>query len=288
MASPDYTGLGSFMSGGGFTPKLSNATFGDIGGAASDIFAGFGAANKADLQGLGLNITAAGTRTQAMGTRTQAEGTRIGADSTRIGAEATEINADSLRTKAAGDIAEATNYDLAAGLARENETFTEASNRIQQFQLSRNITSMIGTQRAGVAASGFSSSGSALDIMRDSAAQGALSKGVLGMQNMITEAGFEEQAKSFDTMSAAGRATAAAEMAMAGKTDVIAADQRAVAGKQDLLANSQDAIAAQQDQIASSQDVLAAKTREAGKQEATGDFIGGAIKGAAAIATLFI
>jgi hypothetical protein len=223
---------------------LSSSTFSDIGGAASDLFAGLGASAQGALQAKGLNITASGTR--------------ISADSTRL-------SADSLRTKAQGDLAEASNYDLAAGLAGENEAYTEQSTRVQQAQLDRQVTQTIGGQQASVAGAGFANSGSALDIMRDSASQGALAKGVLGQQGAITEAGFTEQQNSYTTMANAGRATAAAEMIDADKTD-------AIAGRQ-------DALAAQQDQ-------LAIQTQQAADQKATGDFISSAIKGVAAVASI--
>lgn len=223
---------------------LSNQTFSDIGGAASDLFAGLGASAKGKLQADGLRL--------------QASGTRISAQSTRLSAEG-------LRTKAQGDLAEAGNYDLAAALARDNEAYTEQSTRVQQAQLDRQVTQAIGGQQAGVAGAGFAASGSALDLLRDSASQGALARGVLGQQGAITEAGFEEQAKSFDTMSATGRATAASEFDIAGKTD---------------------AIAGQQDQIAAGQDQLAIDTQKAADQQAKGDFITSAIKGVAAVASL--
>jgi hypothetical protein len=127
------------------------------------------------------------------------------------------------------------------------------------------VTQTIGGQRASVAAAGFASGGSAGDIMRDSASQGALAKGVLAQQGVISEAGYDEQAKSFQTMAAAGRTTAAGELDIAGKTDTIA--------------NQQDAIANQQDQ-------LATDTQNAANQQATGDFITSAIKGAAAVASI--
>jgi hypothetical protein len=225
---------------------FGSSTISDIGGAASDLFAGLGAEAQGALQAEGLQITAQGTR---------------------ISAQSTELGAEGLRIKASGDLAEAGNYDIAAGLATENEQFTEASTRIQEAQSDRQVTQAIGGQAAGVAGAGFASSGSALDLMRDSAQQGALAHGTLASQGAITEAGYTEQAASFTTMANAGRATAAGEMDIASQTDTISTEQ--------------DALAAQQDQ-------LAVQTQQAADQKATGDFIGSAIKGAAAVATLFV
>jgi hypothetical protein len=119
------------------------------------------------------------------------------------------LKAQGLDIQAQGDLAEASNYDLAADLAGKNTQYTEASTAIKQAQIDRSTTLAIGGQQADVAAGGFSSSGSALDLMRDSASQGALTKAVAGQQGLITEAGYEEQQQSYQTMSAAARSTAA-------------------------------------------------------------------------------
>jgi hypothetical protein len=223
---------------------LSSSTFSDLGGAVSDIFAGLGAKTKADLSAQGLQITAQGTLITAQGTR---------------------LNAEALRTKAAGDTAEASNYDLAAGLANANAAYTDQSTRLQVAQTQRQITQTLGSQRAGVAGAGFSAGGSAGDLLRDSASQGALAKGALEQQGVITEAGFKEQADSYTTLATTGRATAASELDIAGKTDLIAGEQ---------------------DQLAAQQRQLAQATKDAGSQAEFGDFLSSAIKGAAAIATL--
>lgn len=225
---------------------LGKDTFSLASGAVSDIFAGFGAGAKGELQ---------------------AEGMKIGAQGTRIGAQGTRLTAEGLRIKAKGDIAEADNYDLASGLARENVAFTEQSTRVQAHQLERQVTSVIGGQRASVAAAGFAQGGSAGDLLRDSASQGALARGVMVQQGLITEAGFEEQAKSYDTMSAASRAAAASEFGIADKTDIIAGQQDALADRQDQLAN---------------------KTQQVANDQASMDFASGALKGALAVGTLFI
>jgi hypothetical protein len=69
-----------------------------------------------------------------------------------------------------------------------------------------------------VASSGFEATGTSLDLLRDSAAQGALTKAVLGQQGLITEAGYKEQAQSYDIMSAAAKSTAAQEEKLASTT----------------------------------------------------------------------
>lgn len=209
---------------------LSNATFSDIGGAASDLFAGVAATTQAGLKAQGLNLQA---------------------DSTRL-------NAQGLRIKATGDLAEASNYDIAGDLAGQNEQFSKTSTAIQQMQQLRSTEAQVGTQEADIGASGGGRSGSALDILRDSASQGALAKAVLGQQGFITQAGYAEQQESYQTMASTARTTAAGEDSIADQTDV----------------------------IANQTDQLAQETIAAGKQAATGDFISSAIKGVAAVASV--
>ncbi len=118
---------------------------------------------------------------------------------------------DAYRAKATGDRLEAENYDRAGVLARQNEQFTRTSTEIKQAQLDREIYNTIGGQRADVAAAGFTEGGSALDLLRASASQGALTRAVAGQQGLITEAGYEEQAQSYDTMAKTARLAADAQ-----------------------------------------------------------------------------
>ena len=51
--------------------------------------------------------------------------------------------------------------------------------------------------KADIAGGGFAASGSGLDILAQSASQGALQQAVIARQGLITEAGYQEQAQSF-------------------------------------------------------------------------------------------
>lgn len=155
----------------------SDKTFGDAGGAVTDLFGAFGATKSAD------------------------------------------ISAEGLRLKAQGDLAEAGQYDLASTLANQNEQYTEASTAIQQAQQQRSTTMQVGGEQAAVAGAGFAQSGSALDILADSARQGALAQATLGQQGLITEAGYKEQAQSYTMMASTARTTAAGEEDIANKTE---------------------------------------------------------------------
>lgn len=131
--------------------------------------------------------------------------------------------ADSNRAKAEGNRIQAENYDLASKLATQNADFTETSTAIKQTQLDRSIFQTIGGQQADVAGAGFAASGSALDILRDSASQGALTKAVAGQQGLITEAGYQQQATSFTNMASAARMAADAEDKAASGAGIVSA-----------------------------------------------------------------
>lgn len=119
--------------------------------------------------------------------------------------------ADAHRAKAAGLQIEAKDYDLAAGFADQNEKFTETSTSIKQAQIDRDNYKTLGGQQADVAGAGFAASGSALDLMRDSSAQGALTKAVGEQQGLITEKGYKVQSETYTNMGDAARMAADAE-----------------------------------------------------------------------------
>lgn len=187
-----------------------------VAGSVNDIFAGIGNMQQGALKAKGLNLQASG-----------------------------------LRIKAQGDLAEAGEYDLAGNLALKNKAFTEQSQQIKQMQIDRQIETSQGETESGVAGAGFAKSGSALDLLRDSASQGALTKAVLGQQGLITEAGFQEQSESYTLMSSAARSAASQEFGIADQTDQLAKD-----------------------------------TQSAANTAAAGNFISSAIKGATAIASI--
>jgi hypothetical protein len=122
-----------------------------------------------------------------------------------------------LQAKAAGNRIQAQEYGLASDLSLQNEKFTEISTAIKDQQAQRGIETVLGQQTADVAGSGFEASGSALDLLRDSASQGALHKEVLGQQGLIDEAGYKEQAQSYQLMQqSANMAADAADKAASG------------------------------------------------------------------------
>jgi hypothetical protein len=120
-------------------------------------------------------------------------------------------------SKAQGDMLESQNYIQAADFAEQNEVYTERSTAIKEYQQDRENTMNIGQTKADIAGAGFANSGSGLAVLADEAGQGALTKAVIGQQGLITEAGYAEQAQSYENMaSAAQMAAKAADTAAIG------------------------------------------------------------------------
>lgn len=119
--------------------------------------------------------------------------------------------------KAEGAQFEQQSYLEAEQLANQEAQFTAESTAIKQGQADRNLFTSLGRTTAAVANAGLKQSGSALDILRESAQQGATTKAVIGAQGQITEAGYQEQAESYANMaSAAGVAIKADKEAATG------------------------------------------------------------------------
>jgi hypothetical protein len=131
--------------------------------------------------------------------------------------------------KAKGAEFEQQSYEEASVLASQEAQFTSTSTAIKQAQSDRNTFMSIGKTTAAVSNAGLEQSGSALDILRESAQQGATTKAVLGAQGQITEAGYQEQAQSYSNMAnAAGVAAKADNLAAVGS--FVAGGISAVAG----------------------------------------------------------
>jgi hypothetical protein len=122
--------------------------------------------------------------------------------------------------KAQSDMLEASNYTAASQLALQNEQFTRQSTAIQESQQNRQITQAMGRTAANVAGAGFANSGTALDLMRSNAQQGALAKAVTSEQGMVTEAGYQEESASYANLATAAVDTANADKNAATGEDI--------------------------------------------------------------------
>lgn len=121
-----------------------------------------------------------------------------------FGSEAHKLKAQGLRL-------EAQNYDEASVFARQNAEFAKISTGMKLAQQDREIYKTLGGIEADVAGAGFAASGSGLDILRDSASQGALLKAAASTQGLIQEEGYQVQSRSYTRMGEAARLAASAE-----------------------------------------------------------------------------
>jgi hypothetical protein len=155
----------------------------------------------------------------------------IGASTfTDLGAGISDLFAASAdKSKAQGDLSEAANYDLAAKYADDEAAYTRESTAIQSMQAERASYQSRSQTSADIAGGGFAASGSGLDILAQSASQGALQQAVIQRQGLITEAGYEEQAQSYLNMESAADMAASAEKKAATGAEIGAGFQFAAA-----------------------------------------------------------
>jgi hypothetical protein len=109
---------------------------------------------------------------------------------------------------AKGATASAGSFSQAATIAEQNAALTAQATRIRETQESRQIFRTIGAQKASVGGAGFAESGSALDLLRSSVSEGALTKAITAEQGAITENSYAEQAGQFRGMASAARSSA--------------------------------------------------------------------------------
>jgi len=106
-------------------------------------------------------------------------------------------------TSAQGLEIEASNYKEAAKFSRENETFVRTNMQLEQYQTDRSMYQQVGGQRAAIGGSGFADSGTSIYLAMDAAKQGALAKATITQQGSIDIAGYEEQARSYESQAKA-------------------------------------------------------------------------------------
>jgi hypothetical protein len=104
-----------------------------------------------------------------------------------------------------GDFAEAKAYKTASQLAMQNAVITEEATKLQETQANRQIFKTLGAQAAQVGGAGLAASGSAMDLLRSSAQQGALTKQLIQAQGLITQQGFEAESAQYQGMASAAK-----------------------------------------------------------------------------------
>lgn len=114
------------------------------------------------------------------------------------------------------------NYANAAQMAEQNANLTAYSTQVQQYQAQRKTNQVIGMQQAAVGASGFQESGSALDLLRSSTQQGALTQSMIGLQGQMNEDQYKEEEETYQNEAKAA--------SVAGRMNMIGAAITGVAG----------------------------------------------------------
>lgn len=103
---------------------------------------------------------------------------------------------------------QAQGYERAAAISDLNKEIAGQASAIQMVQSDRDIYKALGSQAAAIGGANLAASGSALDIMRDSARQGSLTKQLLGRQSQIEQLAYEQEADSYKQMAAASTSAA--------------------------------------------------------------------------------
>ena len=109
---------------------------------------------------------------------------------------------------AKGATASASSYSDAAAIAEQNAQLAKSATAIQEIQLSRQIYKTTGKQIAQVGGAGFAESGTAIDLLRSSISEGALTKAITAQQGAITENSYAEQAGLYTGLAASGKSAA--------------------------------------------------------------------------------
>lgn len=110
----------------------------------------------------------------------------------------------------AGDMAASASYSEAAKYAFENAQYEKISTSLKETGLNRQILMAEGKTSAEVAGAGFTQGGSAGDIMRSGASQGALAKSTLAIQGAINYNSRYAQGVAYDAQASAAASAAAA------------------------------------------------------------------------------
>jgi hypothetical protein len=111
---------------------------------------------------------------------------------------------------AQADEAQAQAFDIAAQFAVVNEHLAGEAGGLKELQSARQQEQVQGKQMATAAGNGMKIGGSALSIVRDASQQGALDRGVLGLQTSINVTNYAGQAAAAQAQAAASRQAASA------------------------------------------------------------------------------
>ena len=124
--------------------------------------------------------------------------------------------------RAKGNKIEADSYRQASQFATLEAAVQHSTTGINEMQARRQAYQGLSASEASIAGAGFTEEGSAFDILRSSAQQGALDAAVAAQTGQIAELGYKEQATAYEGMAKASDLAAAAQK-MAGKGSILSA-----------------------------------------------------------------
>lgn len=114
--------------------------------------------------------------------------------------------------QASGLKQDAASLDKAAGMEDVNAKISEASAEIQQQAAQRDIYKVMGAQQSDIAMAGMKLSGTAQDLIRSSAQQGALTHALIQAQGDIEVQGHEIAAANLRAQAQQARSAASSSM----------------------------------------------------------------------------
>lgn len=133
---------------------------------------------------------------------------------------------------AAGDVNEANAYGNAAAIATANSRLALVGGDIEQAQEQIKLGQTIGSQKATVAANGFSSGGTALSLLRSSTRQGLLQQQITGVNADLQSGGFQEQAAASTAEGDAATAAAASATTLGANYNALSTATKTFAATQ--------------------------------------------------------
>jgi hypothetical protein len=168
-----------------------------------------------------LNPSLFTSATSAVSALTQGATDKAQAQSAAEQAAAAQTTASADLLQGQGDVIEGQAYGEAASLAELNAQYTKTATNVAVAQGQQQIYQTIGGVKASAGSAGLTTGGTAGDILRMSASQGALNQDITLSQGQINVAGYNEQAQSYQAMqSAAMLASQEQTLASQGEQDV--------------------------------------------------------------------
>jgi len=107
--------------------------------------------------------------------------------------------------------ASAAMYSQAAAEEGQDISLQELTDNVKNTQALRQTTMALGTVQSDIAGTGSANSGSALDILRDSAMQGQLQRSTVGLQNQVNINDMTEKVNEYQTEASNAEKTASSQ-----------------------------------------------------------------------------